>query len=170
MERKLRKNPLETPKKMLSAGNVAESMSELRLGILPSLVARQLRIAQLLVFKDFLLGLGESKLSPGSFEILELLSNNPGISHSSLANAISLDKSSLVPAISRLESLGFVERKQSATDKRSNELRITTKGGGALSKLREYVVQRESRITQGMSRREIETLNMLLKKIALINA
>ena len=64
--------------------------------MLPTLVARQLRIAQLLVFKDFAMEVGGVSLSPGSFEILELLNHNPGIGQSRLALAIGLEKSSLV--------------------------------------------------------------------------
>ena len=144
--------------------------AELQLGILPTLVARQLRIAQLLAFKDFAMDLDDINLSAGSFEILELLSHNPGVSHSRLAAAIGLEKSSLVPAIVRLENLDFVKRKQSASDKRSNELRITIKGARALQKLRRYVVERESKITQGMSKAEVDTLNRLLKQVASINS
>ena len=74
-----------------------------------------------------------------------------------------------VPAIVRLEKLEFVKRKQSTSDKRSNELRITSKGARALQKLRQYVVERESKITQGMSKQEVDTLNRLLKQVASIN-
>lgn len=154
-------------KKTASAPVVVEA--ELKLGVLPTLIARQLRIAQLRVFKDFAIDLGDVSLNPGSFEILELLSHNPGISHTRLAVAIGLEKSSLVPAIARLEDLSFVERKQSASDKRSNELRITAKGERALSALRRYVVERDSKITQGMSRQDIDTLNHLLKMLASMN-
>lgn len=149
--------------------NDASYASELEFGILPTLVARQLRIAQLMVFKDFAMDLGDISLSPGSFEILELLSCNPGMSHSRLAAAIGLEKSSLVPAIARLEDLSFVERKQSEIDKRSNELRITATGERALENLRKYVIEREAQITRGLTAQEIKTLNSLLKKIAQIN-
>jgi len=141
----------------------------LSLGMLPELVGRQLRIAQLLAFKDFSMEVEGTSLTPGSFETLELLDKNPGLGQSRLAAAIGLDKSSLVPAIARLESLGLVERKASAVDRRANELRITAKGRKTLGVLRSYVLERESRITAGMTKSEIQTLNSLLKRVAHIN-
>jgi DNA-binding MarR family transcriptional regulator len=141
----------------------------LSFGILPSLVGRQLRIAQLRAFKDFSMEVDGASLTPGSFETLELLDKNPGLGQSRLAAAIGLDKSSLVPAIARLEGLGLVARKSSQSDKRAIELRITPKGRRALATLCAYVLERDAKITAGMSRNEIETLNKLLGRVALIN-
>jgi DNA-binding MarR family transcriptional regulator len=141
----------------------------LSLGILPDLVGRQLRIAQLLAFKDFSMEVDGTSLTPGSFETLELLDKNPGLGQTRLATAIGLDKSSLVPAITRLEALGLVERRPSSSDRRANELRITAKGRRTLGVLRTYVLEREARITAGMSKSEIDTLNKLLKRVAHIN-
>ncbi len=138
-------------------------------GILPTLIGRQLRVAQLIAFKDFSIDTGGMNLSPGSFEILELLEHNPSIGQSKLAGAIGLEKSSLVPAMARLEDLGLVTRKTSATDKRAIELRITAKGGRVLKKLRAYVVARDTQITQGLTANEITTLNRLLKKFVVSN-
>ncbi len=149
--------------------STSEGTGGMQLGILPTLVGRQLRMAYLRTFKDFAMEVDGTSLSPGSFEILELLSCNPGLSHSRLASAIGLEKSSLVPAIVRLEEMALVKRKQSATDKRSNELRITPKGERLLIQLRSYVVQRESEITAGMTRAEVATLNRLLTRMAGIN-
>lgn len=139
---------------------------DLDLGILPQLVGRQLRIAQVAAFRDFVMSSGGVSLTPGSFEVLELLAHNPGLSQSRLARAVALDKSSLVPVITRLEDLQLVRRKPSASDKRANELMITPKGRRALEGLREYVLERDARLTQGLSPAEAQLLNALLKKVA----
>ena len=99
-----------------------------------------------------------------------MLHHNPGIGQSRLALAIGLEKSSLVPAIARVEDLGLVVRKQSTSDKRANELRITGKGKRALTELRSYVVEREAKVTKGLSSDDVRLLNSLLKKIASINS
>lgn len=140
----------------------------LSLGILPELIGRQLRMAQLSAFKDYAMEVGGMSLTPGSFETLELLYRNPGLGQSRLAAAIGLDKSSLVPMVARLESLELVERQASLVDKRANELRITPKGLRTLRRLHVYVRERDAKITQGMSASEIATLNRLLTKIAQI--
>lgn len=147
-----------------------ESDSDIELGVLPTLIGRQLRIAQLLAFKNFSMDVGGASLTPGSFEILELLEHNPGIGQTRLAAAIGLEKSSFVPAIVRLEDLGLVERMQSGSDKRANVLHITAQGHKVLVELRNYILARDKQITKGMSKADINTLNRLLKAIATINA
>lgn len=138
----------------------------LALGVLPSLVGRNLRIAQALVFKDFVFEIDGIKLTPGGFETLELLANNPGLGPSKLAAVIGLDKSSLTPALVRLESLELIGRKVSAADGRAYEMRITPKGRAALRKLHAYVQAREALVTATLSARETEELNRLLRKVA----
>jgi DNA-binding MarR family transcriptional regulator len=139
------------------------------MGRLPELLGRQLRIAQSLVFKDFSLKVGGMSLTPGSFEALELLEHNSGIGQTRLAAAINLDKSSLVPVLSRLLTLGLVERTQSTEDKRAQHVHLTRKGKKALTQMRAYVLQRDAEITAGMTRAEVTTLNRLLTKMALLN-
>lgn len=141
----------------------------LALGMLPGLIGRQLRMAQLRAFKDYAMEVEGASLTPGSFETLELLDQNPGLGQTRLATAIGLDKSSLVPMIARLESLELVEREASRIDKRAVELRITAKGRRTLRLLRAYVLERDAWITRGMTRGETDTLNRLLKRIAQIN-
>ncbi|MDB5874782.1 MAG: Transcriptional regulator, MarR family [Ramlibacter sp.] len=144
----------------------------LEYGVLPRVLGRQLRMAHLHVVKDAAMEVDGTSLSHGSFEILELLSHNPGIGHSRLATAIGLEKSSLVPVIVRLECLALVDRKLSPIDKRANELRITAKGRKALTRLRRYVLERDARLVSaiGMSEAEVETLNRLLKQITSADA
>ncbi|MCK9511822.1 MAG: MarR family transcriptional regulator [Pigmentiphaga sp.] len=146
-----------------------EQDEPLALGILPTLVGRQLRLAQLMAFKGFVVKVEGVSFSPGSFEVLELLSQNPGVGQNRLATAIGLDKSTLVPIIARLESLELVERRPSEADKRAYELRITPKGRRQLIALREYVLEREAGITAGMTSGEIQTLRALLDKVVQIS-
>lgn len=142
-----------------------QESAPLVLGVLPELIGRQLRMAQWRAFKDYSMEVEGTSLTPGSFETLELLDHNPGLGQTRLAAAIGLDKSSIVPMVSRLESLKLVARKPSRVDKRAHELHITAKGRRTLAALHAYVRERDARITQGMTPDEIETLNRLLKRI-----
>ena len=161
---------MENQNKNSLTGSLEDGDQGLKLGILPTLVGRQLRIAQLLAFKEFSMEVGGVSLTPGSFEILELLEHNPGLGQTRLAAAIGLEKSSFVPAIVRLEDLGLITRKQSGSDKRANELTITAKGRKVLKDLRGYIIGRDAQITQGMSAADIRELNRLLKRVASVNA
>ncbi len=139
---------------------------ELSFGMLAGLVGRQLRIAQSRAFRNFSMEIDGISLTPGSFETLELIDNNPGLGQTRLARAIGLDKSSLVPLITRLEGLGLVMRSPSGTDGRALELHLTPKGRRALARLRKYVLEREALITAGFSKSEIAALNALLQRVA----
>ncbi len=152
----------------MSANDLPTTKPEdgLNLGILTSLVGRNLRIAHALAFRDFAFEIDGNKLTPGSFETLELLANNQGLRPSRLAAVIGLDKSSLTPALVRLESMELIDRKVSTSDGRAYEMRITPKGRAALRKLQAYVQAREAVVTSALDSREVDELNKLLRKVA----
>src|SRR5262245_49936831 len=87
------------------------------LGVLPSLLGYQLRLAQRAIFADFADSLGELDVSPGLFGMLVVIEANPGLKQSQLARAAHLDRSSLVPALDKLEARGLVARRASEHDR-----------------------------------------------------
>ena len=68
--------------------------SELKPGILPELIGYRLRLAQQAVFRDFAAQVGE--LSPGRAGMLLLIEANPGVPQGRLAEAVRLDRSTMV--------------------------------------------------------------------------
>ena len=60
--------------------------------------------------------------------ILKKLHIEDGLNQNELAAQIYRDKSSLTRLLSKMESKGYVMRKQSGTDKRINEIFLTNKG------------------------------------------
>jgi len=68
-------------------------------GVLPDLIGYQLRLAQIAVFRDFERTVGDLGISPGRFGVLVLVDANPGITQSRLAEAVGLDRSTLVPVL-----------------------------------------------------------------------
>jgi hypothetical protein len=61
-------------------------------------------------------------------------------------------------------------RRRGAEARHPNELRITGKGKRTLTELRRYVVEREAKVTKGLSSDDVKLLNGLLTKIASINS
>ena len=61
---------------------------------LPGLLGYRLRLAQQAVFRDFAASVGE--VSPGRVGILLLIEANPGVTQSRLAQAVPLDRSTMV--------------------------------------------------------------------------
>jgi DNA-binding MarR family transcriptional regulator len=137
----------------------------LDLGLLPRLLGYQLRLAQRAVFSDFADSLGEHDVSPGLFGMLVVIEANPGLKQMQLAKAAHLDRSSLVPALDKLEARGLVMRRAAQHDRRVNGLWLTPQGTSLLKKLKQRVARHEERLAQRLSRSERAQLAQLLARI-----
>jgi DNA-binding MarR family transcriptional regulator len=138
---------------------------ELSFGLLPKLVGFQLRMAQIAMFKDFALGLGEFDITPGLFGALVVIEANPDLKQSDLARAVQLDRSTVVTIVDNLERRQLVERRASPTDRRSNALQLTENGKALLRTLKRRVAEHEKRLVAQLSPDERETLVRLLAKV-----
>ena len=135
------------------------------MGLLPSLLGYQLRLAQRAIFDDFAEAIGELEVSPGLFGMLVVIEANPGLKQTELANAAQLDRSSLVPALDKLEARGLVARRASAEDRRVNGLWLTQDGTALLKHLKQRVARHEQRLAKHLSAAEREQLVDLLQRI-----
>lgn len=133
-------------------------------GILPGLIGYQLRLAQLAVFRDFERSVGELGVSPGRFGVLVLIHGNPGITQSRLAEAVGLDRSTLVPVLDGLERRTLIERRR-GEDRRTNGLRLTISGKRLLDRVKRRILAHERRMISGLSDLEREQLIALLAKL-----
>lgn len=138
---------------------------ELDLGGLPQLVGFQLRMTQVMVFKDFDRELSGLDITPVIFGVLEVLRHNKGLTQTRLANAIGLDRSSLVPLLDKLQKRNLVARKASTMDRRSNHLFLTSEGEHLLATADKRVTAHEQRILAPLSKVETRQLFKLLAKI-----
>jgi DNA-binding MarR family transcriptional regulator len=133
-------------------------------GILPDLIGYQLRLAQLAVFRDFERTVGDLGVSPGRVGVLVLVNGNPGITQSRLAEAVGLDRSTLVPVLDALERRGFVERRR-GMDRRTNGLWLTSSGKQLLGRVKRRIAAHERRMVSSMSEAERTQLAALLAKL-----
>lgn len=136
-----------------------------QLGLLPGLLGYQLRLAQRAIFGDFADTMGELEVSPGLFGMLVIIEANPGLKQTQLAHAAHLDRSSLVPALDKLEARGLVTRRASEEDRRVNGLWLTPEGSALLKKLKQRVARHEQRLTRNLSAAERDQLIALLHRI-----
>lgn len=132
--------------------------------MLPRLLGYQLRLAQLAVFRDFAQALGDFDLSPGRVGMLVLIEANPGISQSRLAEAVGLDRSTMVPLLDDFERRGLVARR-AGSDRRTNGLWLTPAGARRLARMKRRVAEHEDRITAVLSGTERQTLLKLLARL-----
>jgi DNA-binding MarR family transcriptional regulator len=136
--------------------------SPLNPGLLPSLLGYRLRLAQQAVFRDFSTSIAE--LSPGRVGILLLLDANPGVTQSRLAQAVSLERSTMVGVLHVLQGRGLIERRR-GEDRRTNGLWLTPEGRATVSRLKRRIQMHERRVAARLSAQEREQLIGLLEKL-----
>ena len=134
-------------------------------GLLTTFVGYHIRLTQLAVFRRVESELDHAGLTPPRYALLTLIKANPGLVQSRLAEAVVLDRSTLVPALDRLEGDGLIERRPSPTDKRSNEIWITAKGSRLLAALEPKIVALEERLAAGLSDADRRKLVGMLRRI-----
>ena len=134
----------------------------LRQGVLPQLIGYRLRIAQQAVFRDFSESVGE--LSPGRAGMLLLIEANPGVPQGRLAEAVKLDRSTMVGVVDSLEERGLIERRR-GTDRRTNGLWLTRAGRVLATRLRRRIERHENRVAARLNASERAQLIALLEKL-----
>ena len=137
----------------------------LRMGILPDLLAYHLRCAHVAVFQHFNRTLGVHGISGPQFGTLLLIEANPGVSQSSVAEALRFDRSTLVQVIDRLEDRSLVRREPSAQDRRSHALRLTEDGASLLGELKTLSDEHEGIVAETLSEDERKNLLSLLERL-----
>lgn len=133
--------------------------------MLPELVGYHIRLAQMAIFADFEAALGELALSPGLFGLLVIVEANPGLKQTRLADAAHLDRSTLVPALDKLEDRGLVERRAAPGDRRSNGLFLTAAGAELLAAAKRTVRRHEARLAREFGTGERDKLIASLSRI-----
>ena len=130
--------------------------------MLSGLLGYRLRVAQQAVFRDFARDIPEA--SPGRAGILLLIDANPGVTQSRLAQAVGLERSTMVGVLHALEARGLVERRRGA-DRRTNGLWLTRAGRALLVSLKRRIRVHERRIASRLSAAERGQLLALLAKL-----
>ena len=135
----------------------------LKPGVLPGLIGYRLRLAQQAVFRDFARSIPEA--SPGRAGILFLIDANPGVTQSRLAQAVGLDRSTMVGVLHALEARALVERRR-GEDRRTNGLWLTRGGRALVASLKQRIRVHERRVASRLTAQERAQLLALLEKLA----
>jgi len=134
----------------------------LKPGVLPGLLGYRLRLAQQAVFRDFASSVAE--LSPGRAGMLLLVEANPGVTQGRLAQAVGLERSTMVGVIDALEERGLIERRRGA-DRRTNGLWLTRAGRSFVARLKSRIEMHERRVAARLTPVERDQLLALLEKL-----
>jgi len=149
-----------TPSDTTPAGRLAEAD-------LHTLVGYQLAQASITTNRVFTKQVGEPLgLRRVEYTILTLIGENPGCSAARLARALDVTAPNLTMWIGHLEKEGWVVREKSATDGRSQHLRLSPKGGRLVKETTATLLAGEREALAKLSAGERSILVELLHKVA----
>lgn len=163
------KNPARKPRKPrtkpTSREERATPLRPLNVGILPNLLGYNVRRAHMALWRDFNRTVGSDIVRPGIFSLMVLMEGNPGIAQIELATQLAIDKATVVGLIRRLQREGWVESRQSPSDRRRQDLFITASGRQELAVLRRDMLEHEARFTNLFTRQELTLFSEFLRRI-----
>lgn len=123
-----------------------------------SLIYRHGRIMHNRAMKQF-------NLTGQQMGYLKYISRYPGISQEDLVKQLRIDKGAVAKSVRDMVEKGYVSREQNAQDKRAYCLYPTEKAKWAVRCGAKHVLAFERKLTEGMSKDEIETFRRLLAKV-----
>lgn len=134
---------------------------------LGSLVGYQLAQAAIVTTRVYEEQVGQPfELRPVEYTLLALIGDNPGSSSASLAQALAVSAPNITAWIDRLLARALVRRRQSTTDRRRQELRLTAAGTTVVTQATERLIEAERQALTGLSRAELAMLLELLQRVA----
>ncbi|TAM66202.1 MAG: MarR family transcriptional regulator [Microbacteriaceae bacterium] len=110
----------------------------------------------------------ELGLTPAEAGVLRIVGRQPGINQRELASKLGAVQSRVVTLIDSLEGAGLAARSRSATDRRSQELRVTDAGRSLLLRLRSVAEAQEAELADGLDDAERSQLAALLLRLSAI--
>ena len=99
------------------------------------------------------------------WKIIAALAIHSGLSQKELADFLSLDASSLVPVIDKMEQNQFLIRKPDPKDRRHNRVFITKKSESVINSIVDAILKLRKIIYKDISDREIEIAKKVLQKL-----
>lgn len=147
-------------------GDITASMSSgIDLDMLDDIVGYWLRRAQVTVYQDYVRTVGSMDIRPSQFAALTIIGSNPGLSQTTLAATMGIDRSGAVILIDALEAKGLATRAPSPVDRRTYAIVLTEQGKATLAKLKDLVMEHDRRVTSCLSPEERTQLNSMLLRI-----
>jgi MarR family transcriptional regulator for hemolysin len=106
-----------------------------------------------------------SGLPGAKWKVVIALAIRNGLSQKELADFLSLDASSLVPVIDRLEQDQFVTRKPDPKDRRNNRVFVTKKSESIVGSVVDSILNLRKIAYRNIPARDIETTKKVLEKV-----
>ena len=108
-------------------------------------------------------------LVKGQAQLLLIIKDNEGSTQKDLANYFNVRYSSMSERLSKLETLGFIERMHEDGNLKNNKIYITKEGKTAATQCRRILKDVNDKLFKGLNKKDIATFEATLNKI-LINS
>ncbi len=146
---------------------MTDSNDKSDINLLAGSLAYAIKQAQVRCYEILFDFYGPNALTPGRMTALCLIGVQPGISQSALAELLKVNRASVIKVVNNLQALGFIERRPSPSDKRSQALFVTDQGHGELRRLTAITHDYEELVAAELTAAERKTLFRLLAKTAI---
>lgn len=134
-------------------------------GLLGDLLSHAVARANLSGDATFQRAVQDRSITPLRFALLELAGSNPGLHQVQLAEALQLSRPAVTLLIDFWQARDCLERRPSATDRRSFGIVLTAKGQELLTDLRLRVLAHDQRFAGSLDQHERQELGRLLQKL-----
>ncbi len=121
---------------------------EVDLGPLGERLGYFVRRAQVAIFQDFEATCLELDIRPVQYSILTIIETNPGLSQTSVSEALGIKKTNFVAMLDTLEERGLVHRASPPGDRRTYALFLSAHGKIFMRRLHKLVEGHERRIIE----------------------
>lgn len=135
--------------------------ANVRLGRLDHAIGFHLRLAQSASFSAFQRLLGDKALRPGHYAILQVISDNAGLTQGGLSQAVGIDKATLSGLLRELEDRGAVMRIVDPDDRRVRKLMLRHRGVDLLAEYAACAERHDARLAEAVGPHKDEFLALL---------
>ena len=133
--------------------------------VLTGLLGFRMRLAMTELRRSYLRNVGDGGVRPGLASLLQLIAMNRSASQAELADALHLDKATLVALIDKAESAGWLSRQRAQEDRRRHELVLTQKGVEKVRNLSRQTDQFDKKFRSRFTTKELAQLMDYLERI-----
>jgi DNA-binding MarR family transcriptional regulator len=144
---------------------VVEPVDLSDVGEIRDVLGFHIRLAHVACYRHFMETFSELELTQKQVSVLWLVSDNPGVAQTDLAQRLRMDRATTMGIVNRLSARGYLRRGPSPVDRRRKTLFLTDEGDETLRRAREAIRAHERWLKSRFTKAEIRTLMGLLDRI-----
>jgi DNA-binding MarR family transcriptional regulator len=134
-------------------------------GEIKDILGFHIRLAHVAVYRHFISTFSELDLTQKQVSVLWLVSDNPGLAQTDLAQRLFMDRATTMGIVNRLQARHLISRGPSPEDRRRKRLYLTPEGDALLGRSKQAIWEHERWLKSRFTKPEVKTLMRLLDRI-----